>query len=96
MLLQVDPTVIYGLDNFNGKISYQDLKTNTPYNTYLRKGLPLTPISMPGLDSIIAAIHPANTKYKYFVSDGNKKHIFASNLVEHNKNVHKLLEQRKL
>ncbi len=90
MRLQTDPTVIYGMgDNYNGNIRKKDLQRDTPYNTYTRAGLPPTPIAMPGLASIEAALHPETTKAMYFVGKGDGSHAFASNLVEHNHNVAK-------
>jgi UPF0755 protein len=96
MRLQTDPTVIYGIgENYDGDIRYRDLRTDTPYNTYTRKGLPPTPIAMPGYASIQAALHPADTDYLYFVAhnDGSGRHFFSSTLEEHQKMVD--LNQRK-
>ncbi|HEY0563319.1 MAG TPA: endolytic transglycosylase MltG [Methylophilus sp.] len=88
MRLQTDPTVIYGMgDKFNGNIRRKDLTIDTPYNTYTRKGLPPTPIAMPGLASIEAALHPKKTKALYFVGKGDGTHTFSDNLVEHNRAV---------
>ncbi len=85
MLLQFDPTIIYGLgDRYNGKIYKQDLIQDTAYNTYLHKGLPPTPIAMPSLASIDAAMHPAQHDFYYFVAKGNGAHQFSHNLTEHN------------
>ena len=90
MRLQTDPTVIYGMgDHYNGNIRKKDLERDTPYNTYTRAGLPPTPIAMPGLASIEAALHPEATKALYFVGKGDGSHAFASSLVEHNHNVAK-------
>lgn len=84
MLLQFDPTVIYGLgSNYTGKIYKTDLQEKTPYNTYVNKGLPPTPIAMPGLASIIAVLHPANHPYLYFVAKGDGSHQFSETLGEH-------------
>jgi UPF0755 protein len=84
MLLQFDPTVIYGLgDNYRGKIYKSDLTTDTPYNTYVHKGLPPTPIAMPGMSAIQAAMHPAAHNYLYFVATGNGSHEFTTNLQDH-------------
>ncbi|MDH5612173.1 MAG: endolytic transglycosylase MltG [Gammaproteobacteria bacterium] len=88
--LQTDPTVIYGIgDKYDGDIRFRDLRTDTPYNTYTRKGLPPTPIAMPGFGSIKAVMHPAKTDYLYFVAinDNSGRHKFSSTLVEHNKAV---------
>jgi UPF0755 protein len=88
MRLQTDPTVIYGMgENFDGNIRRRDLQTDTPYNTYTRGGLPPTPIAMPGLASIEAALNPAKTKALYFVGKGDGSHAFSSTLAEHNRAV---------
>ena len=88
MRLQTDPTVIYGMgENFDGNIRRKDLQTDTPYNTYTRSGLPPTPIAMPGLASIEAALNPAKTKFLYFVGKGDGSHAFSSTLAEHNRAV---------
>lgn len=87
MLLQTDPTVIYGIKDFNGNISRSDLRNNHPHNTYLHKGLPPTPIASPGRDSILAALKPEESEYYYFVSKGNGHHAFSKTLDEHNRAV---------
>jgi UPF0755 protein len=85
MRLQADPTVIYGLgEEFKGKLTHSGLKKDTAYNTYTRKGLPLTPISSPGLTSIKAALNPAKTNYLYFMAKGDGSHQFSTSLKEHN------------
>ncbi len=90
MRLQTDPTVIYGMgDNFNGDIRFRDLKKDTPYNTYLHKGLTPTPIALPGLEAIKAVLHPADTKALFFVSKGDGTHHFSETLEEHNRAVSK-------
>ncbi len=89
MPLQTDPTVIYGIKNFNGNLTKKDLETKSPYNTYKIKGLPPGPIASPGKESLKAALWPAKTKYLYFVAKGNKTHKFSQNLAAHNKAVKK-------
>ena len=85
MRLQTDPTVIYGMaEKYDGNIRHKDLTTDTIYNTYTRDGLPPTPIAMPGLASIEAALHPEKTKALYFVGKGDGSHAFSNSLVEHN------------
>ncbi len=85
MLLQTDPTVIYGMgENYKGDIGYSDLTTATPYNTYVVKGLPPTPIAVPGRDAINAVLHPADGSSLYFVSRGDGTHVFSSTLEDHN------------
>lgn len=90
MLLQTDPTVIYGLgDKFDGNLRKRDLQTDTPYNTYLRPGLPPTPISMPGQASLHAALNPAPSDVVYFVARGDGSSEFSRTLEDHNKAVNK-------
>ncbi|CAM8346568.1 endolytic transglycosylase MltG [Candidatus Methylopumilus universalis] len=90
MKLQSDPTVIYGLGKkFTGDITKKDLLADTPYNTYTREGIPPTPITMPGLISIRAALHPTKTEALYFVGKGDGSHYFSTNLSEHNSAVRK-------
>ena len=84
MLLQTDPSVIYGMgEAYQGKIHKQDLQTDTPYNTYTRAGLPPTPIALPGMDSLLAAVNPAHTDALYFVSRGDGTSQFSINLDSH-------------
>jgi UPF0755 protein len=89
MRLESDPTVIYGIKNFNGNLTRKHLKTKTPYNTYKIRGLPHGPIANPGGASIHAALFPAQTLYIYFVSKKDKTHQFSTNLKDHNKAVKK-------
>jgi len=88
MMLQTDPTVIYGMGmKFEGNIRKRDLETDTPYNTYTRTGLPPTPISLPGVESLAAALAPAKTGALYFVARGNGTSQFSDTLPEHNRAV---------
>lgn len=87
MRLQSDPTVIYGIPNFNGNITKTDLQTPTPYNTYVISGLPPGPIANPGFTAIKAALYPATTSYLFFVGNGKGKHIFSETLDQHNQAV---------
>jgi UPF0755 protein len=88
MLLQTDPTVIYGMGaNFDGNIRKQDLLTDTPYNTYKRVGLPTSPIALPGRAALQAALNPAKTNDLYFVARGDGTSQFSENLADHNKAV---------
>jgi UPF0755 protein len=89
MKLQSDPTVIYGIENFNGNLTKDDLQTPTPYNTYVNFGLPPGPICNPGASAIKAALYPSETAYYFFVGTGEGKHAFAENLQAHNENVRK-------
>jgi UPF0755 protein len=89
MRLESDPTVIYGIKNFNGNLTRKDLKTATPYNTYKISGLPPGPIANPGKASLEAALYPANTNFLYFVSKNDTTHKFSTNLRDHNRAVRK-------
>ncbi|MDD5180761.1 MAG: endolytic transglycosylase MltG [Gallionellaceae bacterium] len=90
MLLQTDPTVIYGMgEKFDGNLRKRDLLADTPYNTYTRAGLPPTPIALPGLASLQAALHPAKTDAVYFVARGDGSSEFSATLTQHNRAVNK-------
>ena len=90
MLLQTDPTVIYGLgEKFDGNLKKRDLQADTPYNTYTRPGLPPSPIAMPGSAALQAALHPAASDALYFVARGDGSSQFSRTLDEHNKAVGK-------
>jgi UPF0755 protein len=90
MPLQTDPSVIYGLgESFDGNLRKRDLLADTPYNTYTRGGLPPTPIAMPGLASLRAAVKPQATKALYFVARGDGSSVFSENLADHNRAVNK-------
>ncbi len=90
MLLQTDPTVIYGMgDKFDGNLRKRDLITDSPYNTYMRVGLTPTPISLPGLASLQSALHPAPIEALYFVARGDGSSEFSSNLTAHNNAVNR-------
>ena len=88
MKLQTDPTVIYAMGNdYHGNIRRQDLKIDSPYNTYFYAGLPPTPISLPGVEAIHAALHPEDGETLYFVAKGDGSHYFSKTLKEHNRAV---------
>jgi UPF0755 protein len=96
MPLQADPTVIYGiskLHSFNRKLTYEDLKSDSPYNTYKHIGLPPTPICNPGKSSIFAALHPAKIDALYFVGDNSGRHIFTKHYKQHLKNISSIKAQ---
>ncbi|HDR46260.1 MAG TPA: endolytic transglycosylase MltG [Geoalkalibacter subterraneus] len=87
MRLQTDPTVIYGIEDFDGNLTRTHLRTPTPYNTYTNSGLPPGPICNPGADALHAAAYPASTQDLYFVSRGDGSHVFSRTLKEHNQAV---------
>ena len=96
MRLQTDPTVIYGIGpEFNGNLTRKDLRTDTPYNTYRRHGLPPTPIAMPGRDAIEAALNPADGETLFFVATGlgDGSHSFSVTKEEHDAAVERYLER---
>ena len=85
MRLEADPTVIYGLGGLDRPLWRKDLRKDTPYNTYLHKGFPPTPINSPGLASVQAVLRPAETEYLFFVADDSGGHQFSRTLAEHNR-----------
>jgi len=87
MLLQSDPTAVYGIKSLSEGVTGEDLKNENPYNTYLHKGLPPGPICNPGEKAIEAALHPADTDYLYFVATGEGGHLFAKTYEEHRRNI---------
>jgi UPF0755 protein len=89
MPLQCDVTIRYPLDNYGADLTYADLHLDSPYNSYLYRGLPPTPICNPGLTAIRAALNPPKTDYLYFVSMNNGRHKFSTNLRDHNEAVYK-------
>lgn len=92
MLLQTDPTVIYGMgESYQGRIRKRDLQTDTPWNTYTRGGLPPTPIASPGRAALHAALHPESHNYYYFVARGDGSSQFSTNLRDHNRAVSKYI-----
>lgn len=95
MRLESDPTVIYGLKDFNGDLKRKDLHTPNPYNTYICRGLPPGPIANPGRESLMAVINPIDTDYLYFVSKNDGSHYFSSTLKEHNRAVFKYQKRRR-
>ena len=83
MKLQIDSTVIYGIENFNGNLTKNDLRKSTPFNSYTNYGLPPKPISTPSKSSLIAAANPTQSEYLYFVSKGKCAHQFSKSYPEH-------------
>lgn len=94
--LQADPTALYGLGNPDRPPRAADLRTDTPYNTYIYKGLPPGPIGNPGMASIVAALQPASVDYMYFVAIGEGKHHFSKTLREHQNMINRIKRSRKL
>jgi len=96
MLLQTDPTVIYGIgDSYQGDIKSKDLTTATPYNTYVISGLPPTPIAMPGREALNAVLHPEKGDSLYFVARGDGTHVFSASLKDHNMAVNSFQRKKK-
>lgn len=96
MLLQADPTCIYGIKSSREKIVRTDLQRQTPYNTYVNKGLPPGPIASPSLKSIVAAISPAKASYLYFVSNNDGTHVFSDNLAQHTEAVRAYRDKKRM
>jgi UPF0755 protein len=95
MPLQTDPTVIYGMgDAFDGNLRRRDLQTDHPWNTYTRKGLPPTPIAMPGKAALLAAVQPERSQAFYFVARGDGSSAFSANLEDHNAAVDRYQRKR--
>ncbi|HDH97357.1 MAG TPA: endolytic transglycosylase MltG, partial [Proteobacteria bacterium] len=95
MKLQCDPTVIYGLEDFDGNLTREDLKNPHPYNTYVHSGLPPGPICNPGRTSLVAAVRPADVDYLYFVAKRDGSHHFSSTYSEHRRAVLKYQIQKR-
>lgn len=95
MRMQSDPTVIYGIENFSGRLSRKDLRTPSPYNTYTLKRLPVGPICNPGRDALEAVLQPKKSSFIYFVSKNNGSHKFSQSLREHNRAVNKYQRSKK-
>jgi UPF0755 protein len=96
MKLQSDPTVIYGLSNFNGDLKKEDLNSDTQFNTYRINGLPPAPIANPGKEAIMAVLYPARVNYLYFVSRNDGTHCFSTTLKGHNRAVEKFQKSLKI
>ncbi len=95
MRLETDPTVIYGIEDFNGNLTRKDLRTPTPYNTYVIRGLPPGPIASPGAAALEAALYPAESDYLFFVSRRDRTHQFSTNLKDHNRAVREFQLRRR-
>jgi UPF0755 protein len=96
MRLETDPTVIYGMgDDFDGNLRRRDLRADTPYNTYVRKGLPPTPIAMPGAAAIRAVLHPDSDGALFFVAKGDGSHYFSATYEEHQQAVNRYQKRRR-
>tara|TARA_Y100000588_G_scaffold139293_1_gene153153 strand:+ start:5050 stop:6096 length:1047 start_codon:yes stop_codon:yes gene_type:complete len=94
MRLQSDPTVIYSLPFLKRKLSKKDLSYNSPYNTYIRRGLPPGPIANPGIESILAVLNPSKKTFLYFVAKGDSSHFFSKTYKEHRRNIRFIKKQR--
>jgi UPF0755 protein len=98
MLLQADPTAIYGVKSSKERITLSDLQRKTAYNTYVNKGLPPGPIASPGIKSIMAALYPANVPYIYFVAQDDRSHRFSETAAQHTEAVksYRMMKQEKI
>ncbi len=96
MLLQADPTSIYGVKSSKEKIMKSDLQRQTPYNTYVNNGLPPGPIASPGLKSIVATLNPAKVSYLYFVSNNDGTHVFSDTLTQHTEAVQAYRDKKRI
>ena len=96
MLLQADPTIQYIIPGKPRRLFNKDLEVDDPYNTYKYKGLPPGPINNPGLAALKAALNPAETKYLYFVSNGEGRHTFTHTVDEHNQAKLKMKQKRRM
>lgn len=97
MRLEADPTVIYGLgEGFDGNLTRRDLRRDTPYNTYRRTGLPPTPIALPGVAALRAALHPAQGNELFFVASEHGRHVFSDTLAEHRRAVDRWQRRRRV
>jgi len=94
MRLESDPTIIYGIENYDGDIKFKDIKKAHPYNTYTIKGLPPGPISSPGFATLHATLHPADTKYLFFVGNNAGRHMFSETYEQHLKYVDQYQRKR--
>jgi UPF0755 protein len=92
MPLQSDPTAVYGIRAFSGKVKKADIVRPSPYNTYLNRGLPPGPIGNPGRDAVVAVINPAKSNFLYFVARQDGTHQFSRTLEEHNRAVRRYLK----
>jgi UPF0755 protein len=95
MRLQCDPTVIYALPDFDGNLTKENLRYDSPYNTYVHAGLPPGPIANPGSEAIVAALRPADTPYLYFVAKDRAAHHFSKTLAEHNRAVREYILRKR-
>ena len=89
MKLECDPTIVYGIENYDGVIHKSDIRNPHPWNTYVHPGLPKGPIANPGGEAIQAVLHPDETRYLYFVSRNDGTHHFSTSYAEHNRMVQK-------